>query len=41
MVGGPDAGDPRADDEDVDVTGVLDLLDALHGSGRWCSRRHD
>ena len=41
MVGGADTGDPGADDEDVDVTGVLDLLGALGGSGRGCSRRHD
>ena len=35
-----DAGDPGTDDEDVDVTGVLDLLGALGRSGRGCSRRH-
>jgi hypothetical protein len=41
VVSGADAGDPGADDQDVDVTGILDLLGALGGSGRWCSRRHD
>ena len=32
VVGGADAGDAGADDEDVDVAGVLDLLGALLGS---------
>src|SRR4029077_12522123 len=41
MVGGADTGDPGADDEDVDVAGVLDLLAVLGRSGRGCSRRHD
>jgi hypothetical protein len=40
VVRGADTGDPSADDEDVDVTGVLDLLGALSGIGRGCSRRH-
>jgi hypothetical protein len=35
---GPDAGDPCADDEDVDVTSVLDLLGVLGGSGGRRSR---
>src|SRR5580704_5446048 len=37
VVRGADAGDPGTDDEDVDVTGVLDLLGGLGGSGRGCS----
>ena len=41
VVRGTDAGDPGADDEDVDMAGVLDLLGGLGGSGRGCSRRHD
>jgi hypothetical protein len=40
VVRGADAGDPSADDEDIDVTGVLDLLRALGGSGRGHDRRH-
>ncbi len=39
VVRGSDAGDTGADDEDVDVTGVLGLLGALAGNGRGC-RRH-
>jgi hypothetical protein len=40
VVRGADTGDPSADDEDIDVTGVLDLLAARGGNGRGCSRRH-
>jgi len=40
VVRGADTGDPSADDEDIDVTGVLDLLRARGGNGRGCSRRH-
>ena len=40
VVRGADAGDPGADDEDLDVTGVLDLLHALGRSGGRRSRRH-
>jgi len=41
VVCGTDAGNPGADDEDVDMTGVLDLLGTLSRSGRGYSRRHD
>ncbi|MGA9833351.1 MAG: hypothetical protein WBQ71_19725 [Trebonia sp.] len=39
MVRGADAGDPRSDNENIDVAGVLDLLSALGRRGRGCSRR--
>jgi hypothetical protein len=41
VVRGTDAGNPGADDEDVDMAGVPDLLGTLSGSGHGCSRRHD
>jgi hypothetical protein len=41
VVRGTDAGNAGADDEDVDMTGGLDLLGVLSRSGRGCSRRHD
>src|SRR6185312_10304085 len=34
VVRGSDAGHPGADDEDVDMPGVLDLVGSLSGSGR-------
>ena len=40
VVRGADAGDPGTNDEDVDVTGVLDLPGAPGGSGCGCNRRH-
>ena len=37
VVRGADPGDPRADDEDVDVAGVLDLLGSVRGCRGWQS----
>jgi hypothetical protein len=40
VVGGADAGDAGADDEDVDMAGVVHAVAVEPRHGPWCSRRH-